>query len=291
MVSINYLSLTSFKIEMCREDAKSDKVITLSTATAFFYDFDGKIHLITNWHNVTGRNSSSGMPLDTINLSEPNLIHLYLPRKVTNVDNSVYLSWSKILKLKLYEEQNGEYLPVWFEHPNHKQSVDIIAIPFDDSIKTLKESGVSIFPVNSDELNLEDFDIQTGMDAFFIGYPLGMVAGGNLPIWKRGSVASEHDVNIDNLPKYFIDTATTKTGMSGSAVFIKSNGFTLPRGKKDLNDMIMSQCYTFGGVYSGRSQLMHSGKNLYPDLAIVWKESAIIDIIKGKCKSKYKYYG
>ncbi|MDP1057560.1 hypothetical protein Q6324_28970, partial [Klebsiella pneumoniae] len=76
---------------------------------------------------------------------------------------------------------------------------------------TLKENGFAIFPVNSDELNLEDFDIKAGMDAFLIGYPLGMVAGGNLPIWKRGSVASEHDVNIDKLPKYFIDTATTKT--------------------------------------------------------------------------------
>lgn len=42
MVSINYLSLTSFKIEMCREDAKSDKVITLSTATAFFMILMGR---------------------------------------------------------------------------------------------------------------------------------------------------------------------------------------------------------------------------------------------------------
>lgn len=114
---------------------------------------------------------------------------------------------------------------------------------------------------------------------------------GNLPIWKRGSVASEHDVNIDKLPKYFIDTATTKTGMSGSAVFIKSNGFTFPKGKENIDDMIMSQCYTFGGVYSGRSQLIHSGSSIYPDLAIVWKESAIIEIIEGKHKSKHVYYG
>ncbi|MBF9259431.1 hypothetical protein I0P12_18665, partial [Acinetobacter baumannii] len=70
-----------------------------------------------------------------------------------------------------------------------------------------------------------------------------------------------------------IDTATTKTGMSGSAVFIKSNGFTFPKGKENIDDMIMSQCYTFGGVYSGRSQLIHSGSSIYPDLAIVWKES------------------
>jgi prophage maintenance system killer protein len=61
---------------------------------------------------------------------------------------------------------------------------------------------------------------------------------------EKSSVASEHDVNIEKLPKYFIDTATTKTGMSGSAVFIKSNGFTFPKGKENIDDMIMSQCYT-----------------------------------------------
>ena len=290
-MSINNLSLTSFKIEMCRENADSDELTILSTATAFFYCFNEEIYLITNWHNVTGRNSLTGKPLDTINLSVPNLMALYLPKRIEAVGNSFYLSWRNVLKLNLYEEDNGEYAPVWFEHPNHENKVDIIAIPVNYTMKTLKENGFAIFPVNSDELNLEDFDIKAGMDAFLIGYPLGMVAGGNLPIWKRGSVASEHDVNIDNLPKYFIDTATTKTGMSGSAVFIKSNGFTLPKGKENIDDMIMSQCYTFGGVYSGRSQLIHSGSNIYPDLAIVWKESAIIEIIEGKHKSKHVYYG
>lgn len=34
-MSINNLSLTSFKIEMCRENADSDELTILSTATAF----------------------------------------------------------------------------------------------------------------------------------------------------------------------------------------------------------------------------------------------------------------
>lgn len=290
-MSINNLSLTSFKIEMCRGNAGSDEFTTLSTATAFFYCFNEGVYLITNWHNVTGRNTLTGKPLDTINSSVPNLMKLYLPKKIEVTGNSFHLSWANALQFYLYEEHNGEYTPNWFEHPSHENKVDIIAIPFDDTIETLKENGFAIFPVNSDELQLVDFDIETGMDAFLIGYPFGMVAGGNLPIWKRGSVASEHDINIDGLPKYFIDTATTKTGMSGSAVFIKSNGFTLPKGKESIHDMIMSQCYTFGGIYSGRSQLIHSGSNIYPDLAIVWKESAIIEIIVNRHKSKHEHYG
>lgn len=52
-------------------------------------------------------------------------------------------------------------------------------------MKTLKENGFAIFPVNSDELNLEDFDIKAGMDAFLIGYPLGMVAGESTNMEKR----------------------------------------------------------------------------------------------------------
>ncbi|MGP1229116.1 hypothetical protein, partial [Serratia sp. CY38905] len=128
-MSINNLSLTSFKIEMCRENADSDELTILSTATAFFYCFNEEIYLITNWHNVTGRNSLTGKPLDTINLSVPNLMALYLPKRIEAVGNSFYLSWRNVLKLNLYEEDNGEYAPVWFEHPNHENKVDIIAIP------------------------------------------------------------------------------------------------------------------------------------------------------------------
>ncbi|WP_218187857.1 hypothetical protein, partial [Klebsiella variicola] len=112
-MSINNLSLTSFKIEMCRENADSDELTILSTATAFFYCFNEEIYLITNWHNVTGRNSLTGKPLDTINLSVPNLMALYLPKRIEAVGNSFYLSWRNVLKLNLYEEDNGEYAPVW----------------------------------------------------------------------------------------------------------------------------------------------------------------------------------
>ncbi|HBQ1960805.1 TPA: hypothetical protein L7M69_005280 [Klebsiella pneumoniae] len=98
-MSINNLSLTSFKIEMCRENADSDELTILSTATAFFYCFNEEIYLITNWHNVTGRNSLTGKPLDTINLSVPNLMALYLPKRIEAVGNSFYLSWRNVLNL------------------------------------------------------------------------------------------------------------------------------------------------------------------------------------------------
>ncbi|MFH4113730.1 hypothetical protein WAI92_21810, partial [Acinetobacter baumannii] len=83
-------------------------------------------------------------------------------------------------------------------------------------------------------------------DAFILGYPLKLTGGGNFPIWKRGTIATEYIVNLDYLPKYYIDTATTKSGMSGSPVFIQSTGITYPKGKEEIGNGLLGNCYKFG---------------------------------------------
>lgn len=287
---INNFSLASFKIEMVGKNYDTNTDLVLSTGTAFLYDFNDKIYLITNWHNVTGKNSLTKQTLSGKS-SLPHSLNLFFHNSETMENGVPAVTWQKTFRLELYEKIDGEYFPIWYEHPEHGSIVDVIAIPFDETIQSLKDQGIAVIPVNSHELGLVNFYIYTGMDAFLLGYPLGLVGGGQLPIWKRGSVASEFIVDIDKLPKYFIDTATTKTGMSGSPVFIKSHGFTMPIGKTEMRDMIMSACFTFGGIYSGRTQIQHDQENKYPDLAIVWKESAIIEIIEKKEKSTYKFYG
>jgi len=61
---------------------------------------------------------------------------------------------------------------------------------------------------NEKLLNLSKFKVRAGMDAFVLGYPLGISGGAKFPIWKRASIASEPDIDVDSLPKIVIDTAT-----------------------------------------------------------------------------------
>lgn len=286
---INNFSLSSFKIMPIAKNYETGERIELGIATAFFYNYQDKIYLITNWHNVTGKNSLTKQPMDSTTSVLPFAIDLYFHTYTQLEDGTKAVTWTKTCSMELYTQVDDDYIPAWFEHPIHENKVDVVAIPFDESIESLKAQDIAVIPVNSPDLNLVDFHIRTGMDAFLLGYPLGLSGGGQLPIWKRGSVASEFFVDIGGLPQYLIDTATTKKGMSGSPIFIKSDGLTLPKGKTSLSDMLMSSCFTFGGIYSGRTQIQHPTE-MFPDLAIAWKESAIIEIIEGK-KSNYKFYG
>jgi hypothetical protein len=80
-------------------------------------------------------------------------------------------------------------------------------------------------------LPLDKLSLTPGMDVFVLGYPRGISGGGRFPLWKRGSIASEPDVNIDNLPMMYIDTAT-REGMSRAPVYAQEVGFWAPGGKK-----------------------------------------------------------
>lgn len=43
---------------------------------------------------------------------------------------------------------------------------------------------------------------------YVLGYPKGLHGGDDFPVWKRASIASEPDLDIDGLPKVLVDTAT-----------------------------------------------------------------------------------
>ena len=95
---------------------------------------------------------------------------------------------------------------------------------------------------------------------------------GLLPVWKRGSVATEFNIDVGDLPSFIIDTAT-REGMSGSPVIARSvGGYTTVGG----GTMIGPGTYNrFLGVYSGR----YVGGIDEAHLGIVWKVAAIDEII------------
>lgn len=228
----------------------------LSIATAFFWQSKNEIYLITNWHNVTGKNRDTGEHLNKETAAEPNNILVALVFEGTTVQAE--------LKLPLFD--NNER-PVWYEHPVKKE-VDVVAIK-------LPQLNAKLYPIN----NLPCAPIKTsiGLDAFILGYPFG-INQQNLPVWKRASIASEPDIPVNNLPLFYVDTASRK-GMSGAPVILRTSGnFIGECGRTQMQ--VNAAASKFIGIYSGR---IKSGDELDTQLGRVWRSEVIEEIITNKC--------
>jgi hypothetical protein len=248
--SIDILSQASYFIE-CKFNEK-----IIASGTGFFVKRSDKYYLITNWHNVTGQNPVTGEYLSG-KISFPNKIDVRIFR------NQEFIEWEKLTIDILDDDLNK----LWLEHPIHGKSVDVIAIetviPDYYSVTTIDEAI---------EPNNENTPLNIGNDVFILGYPFGISSGGGLPIWKRASIASEPVIDVDDLPKLFVDTAS-RPGMSGSPVVLKERR---PMTIIDKNKGFSRNFMRFVGVYSGR---IGTKDELGAQLGIVWKSKVIEEII------------
>ena len=240
----------------------------LSIATCFFYQHKERSFLVTNHHVVSGRHP------DTNNVLDPdgNVPDTLILGVATSADKSHQsapekLQW-KWRELPLYT--NGESEPIWTEHPEHGKRVDVVAIP----LSGLEDTRIKA--ANSPELDLDRIQIYPSMEAFVLGYPRGMSGGGYFPIWKRATIATEPDFDLDGLPRFYVDTAT-REGMSGSPVYAQEVGYWLPERETDQNKAWIGKGRRFVGVYSGR---LNAEDEFKAQLGIVWKESALISIVE-----------
>ncbi len=116
--------------------------------------------------------------------------------------------------------------------------------------------------------------VGVGGEVFILGYPLGLSNQGVMPVWKRGSVASEPWYNIvGNAPVFYVD-ATTRAGMSGSPVLavgakiISSNGNVVAE--------LSARHPWLLGVYAGRDGSMPDELDMA--LGRVWKHDLLNSI-------------
>jgi len=253
-VTINSLSVTSYKCEMLFDGT------LLSSGTCFLIKDVGKSFIVSNWHNFSGRNPESGKPLSKT-AAIPNQIRVMLPLK----NKSRYSDWQEF---QIFDENHGN---LWIEHPlKNKVDVALLEVNIDGKFEPNYLNNFKIDPY----LNL----VVAG-DLFILGYPLGIAVAETLPLWKRASFASEPEIDVDNLPKYLVDTAT-REGMSGSPVFARSNyikGELNVSGDKfeDNRPWSVLHSYSFIGIYSGRL-----GQDTFKaQLGIVWKSRVIQEII------------
>jgi hypothetical protein len=161
--------------------------------------------------------------------------------------------------------------PDWFEHPTLGARVDAVALTID------LPGEVRPYPINCGEF--EAVPLEPGLDVYLLGYPKGMTGGGLFPIWKRGSIATEPDIDVDNLPKVLIDTAT-REGMSGAPVVAQIVGCWAPEGATHADQNVIGRGRRILGLYSGRV----GDDEFRAQLGTVWKLDALVEIMTARSR-------
>jgi Trypsin-like peptidase domain len=228
----------------------------LSCGTCFFWKYNDALYLVTNWHNLSGKDALTKAHLSTT-AAEPDRVQfdVFFNRDLNNRREHTILL-------------DNEDDPVWLQHPHFGSQVDVACLRLPDCVVP------HVFPIN--EIHHHRPTTQIADDVFLIGYPLG-ISVDRLPIWKRATVASEIQIEIDNLPKFYVDTASTR-GMSGSPAIRRSMNGATEDGSVINNGLPMTK---FLGVYSGR---VSPNGDASAQIGIVWKARVIDEIIIGQVR-------
>lgn len=219
--TINRPSLTVPKLQMYFCDQ------SLACGSGFLWRRDKSVFLVTSLHNFTGRNHNTNKCLSK-KAALPNNFGIQI---WVNKNNETGLLESR---LRLF----CEFGPVFrFDREND--------IAIYDLTKFLATQEVGVTCLN--DCPEKDWSNYISADCFVIGYPSGIDAG-NLPVWKRGTIASEPEVSVNNQNITLID-AQSFSGMSGGPVIsYKSVGSTTQTDHLMIDHLAVA----FHGLYAGR---------------------------------------
>lgn len=238
-------SIISLKLYMLKDKD------TLGIGTGFVMRKEGIPYLITNLHNLTGVDYWTGKYFDSLKRQPNNIIiEHHLLNKLGN--------WiSKKQSLYTGEIKN------WNEVFADGKIMDVVSLKLTDT------SNISIYDINIDNGDAP-YRIIPGSHFFVIGYPFGMTASKQYPVWKTVFLASEYADNYLDIPVFLID-GTTRKGMSGSPVIMKGNYTVIERTSgKEIPISVLG--YSLKGIYSGHIDAL--------ELSAVFKTEVIESLLK-----------
>ena len=230
----------------------------LAQGTGFMVVDQGLPYLMTNRHNLTGRNNETGAPLSPT-AATPDTVHVMhnLPATVAG-EREYQFEWESRAE-PLYDPEGK---PLWFEHPTHGPVVDVVALRLHDVEGVI----LAAYPVHRSP---HPIGVGVSQELSIVGFPFGVSTGGSMAVWIRGAIASEPIADWAGLPRFLVD-ARTRPGQSGSPVVLHSaSGVTNDGRGITLGTGPSTQLV---GVYSGRI-------NAQSDLGIVWKAHVIGQIL------------
>ncbi len=225
----------------------------LGTGTGFVANAPRGPVLVTNRHNVTGRNQETGQPLSPTG---------GVPNEVVIMHNRANLLGQWVARTEPLHGNNGQ--PLWIEHAGLGARADFVALPL------TQLNDVQLYPYT---LGVGDpaILIAPAEVVSVVGFPFGLTAGGCLAVWATGFVATDHDIDYAALPVFLID-CRSRQGQSGSAVIAHRTGGAVAT---EQGVMVGAGVMTrFLGIYSGRI-------NAESDLGFVWKAAAVHQLVSG----------
>lgn len=240
MKNIDQLSVISLKLELFKETT------LLSLGTGFIIQHNSKYFLLTNWHVISGKDYYTGKNSDEKGRL-PNSIKI-------NYHSNNLGKWVSGI-----EDIVRDGKPLWHETQFDGKLTDIITLPLNNIPVNAK-----IYPLNLD-FDKTDMLPSPGGTVFVIGYPFGYSLDG-FPVWKTGHIASDPDIDANGFPAILID-ATTRPGMSGSPVFIKSNSYIDKAGSNRYGP----EAILFLGIYSAQQ--------FDSELGYIWKPVVVRKLI------------
>jgi len=230
---------------------------TLANGTGFIVEHGGLPYLVTNAHNLTGRHRETGEILSSRGA---------MPDAVMITHNSSYGLGTWVVSTEpLYDTDER---PLWLEHPKHGSQVDVVALPITQT------HNATMIPHSLEPADLGDetrIDLGVTSDLHVVGFPFAISSGGFTAIWTRGSVATELDIDFEEMPCFLID-ARTRTGQSGSPVVFYTRPGATAAFEGGGAGMLAGNVCQLMGVYSGRI-------NKESDLGYVWRVDALREIL------------
>lgn len=225
---------------------------TLATGTAFFIrGASGAEYLVTNRHNVTGRDQSTGECLSKRG-GVPNEIVVHF--RSTDASGTPIIQQRR----QIVDGEHG----LWVEHPTLGKKADFVALQID------VPEGAEFLPFDPSQPGNEIL-LEPAEPVSVVGFPFGLIAGKSFPVWATGFIATDPEIDYDDLPLMLID-CRTRQGQSGSPVVAYRAGgaYAEARGTLAIADKYACK---FLGIYSGRI-------NTESDLGKVWKAVAICQL-------------
>lgn len=284
-------SARSIQVEMVYSpdggNATTESVYTgLSWGSSFLYELDRQVYIVTARHNVTGKHWQTGEWLTSRSSAPTHLKVAFLPKPPTqgwqirqSQDNprlGEMRMRMPMYSIPLIVGEIGDEKPLWKEHPELGSDMDVAVLPFVDN------RGDALITSWKPPVNEPAPDgmiwppLSAGQDIFIIGHPLGMASGPLLPLWMRGTIASEpsmgHNVGGETLPLMVID-ARTRSGSSGSVVIRHRPDGTLIKKADETYGVTVGSHSEILGVYSGRT---HSDS----DLGYVWRIDEVDEVCR-----------
>jgi len=206
LLVVNPLSLSTTYIETFFFRADNGQSSFRSYATGFFVRDEAHLFLVTNWHVLSGLDPSNPK---VVTKPPPNYAKLSLRSKEGGLIE---------LTVPLYDHDMN---PLWSEHPD-RFSVDLV-------IYSLPAVLAEHFEMVDIRMVATDKEIEevVAKDVFILGYPFGRDemrasfgedAPYYLPIWKRGTIASEPLIRLGE--RVILIDSLSRPGMSGAPVLI-----------------------------------------------------------------------